>query len=81
MTKFRYVFCVFFFLMNMFLAIISDTYSEVKADLSVSERRFPVSDYLDSIKSEVYKKMNCYPEDSQTIASGIVLKSSVNVGE
>lgn len=61
----------------MFLAIISDTYSEVKADLSVSERRFPVSDYLDSIKSEVYKKMNCYPEDSQTIASGIVLKSSI----
>ena len=43
--------------MNMFLAIISDTYSEVKADLSVSERRFPVSDYIDSLKSDVYKEL------------------------
>lgn len=66
-----YVFCVFFFLMNMFLAIISDTYSEVKADLSVSDRRFPVSEYIDSLKSSVYKKMNCYPDDSETIASAI----------
>ena len=57
--------------MNMFLAIISDTYSEVKADLSVSERRFPVSDYIDSLKSTVYRKLNCAGDDEQTIASAI----------
>ena len=55
----------------MFLAIISDTYSEVKADLSVSERRFPVSDYIDSLKSSVYRKMNCSGDDAETIASAI----------
>ncbi|NXI72724.1 PK2L2 protein, partial [Anseranas semipalmata] len=30
-----FVFCVFFVLLNMFLAIINDTYSEVKADFAV----------------------------------------------
>ena len=29
-----YIFCVFFILLNMFLAIINDTYSEVKAELN-----------------------------------------------
>ncbi|XP_033037014.1 polycystic kidney disease 2-like 2 protein [Trachypithecus francoisi] len=33
-----FIFFVFFFLLNMFLAIINDTYSEVKADYSIGRR-------------------------------------------
>ena len=61
--NFSYVFCVFFLLLNMFLAIISDTYSEVKADLSVSEKRYPVSEHIQSMKTSLLKKMDCYQGD------------------
>ena len=43
----------------MFLAIISDTYSEVKADLSVSDRKYPVAEHIDTIKRDFMKKFNC----------------------
>ena len=41
-----YVFFVFFVLLNMFLAIINDTYCEVKADLSEKPNEFEMGDYL-----------------------------------
>ncbi|NXG31775.1 PK2L2 protein, partial [Dromaius novaehollandiae] len=42
-----FVFCVFFVLLNMFLAIINDTYSEVKADFAViPSQEFAVSDFI-----------------------------------
>nr|XP_020638305.1 polycystic kidney disease 2-like 2 protein isoform X2 [Pogona vitticeps] len=42
-----FVFFVFFVLLNMFLAIINDTYSEVKADFSViPSREFDISDLI-----------------------------------
>ncbi|MGH0116953.1 UNVERIFIED_CONTAM: hypothetical protein FKN15_026647 [Acipenser sinensis] len=41
-----YVFFVFFVLLNMFLAIINDTYSEVKAELSGQEDEFQFSDII-----------------------------------
>ncbi|XP_013419423.1 polycystic kidney disease 2-like 1 protein isoform X2 [Lingula anatina] len=41
-----YVFFVFFVLLNMFLAIINDTYSEVKADLENQENEFELQDYF-----------------------------------
>ncbi|XP_053158648.1 polycystic kidney disease 2-like 2 protein isoform X3 [Hemicordylus capensis] len=42
-----FVFFVFFVLLNMFLAIINDTYSEVKADFSVNPgREFGISDLI-----------------------------------
>ncbi|XP_070595298.1 polycystin-2-like protein 2 isoform X2 [Erythrolamprus reginae] len=42
-----FVFFVFFVLLNMFLAIINDTYSEVKADFSViPSREFEISDFI-----------------------------------
>nr|CAD7449563.1 unnamed protein product [Timema bartmani] len=40
-----YIFFVFFVLLNMFLAIINDTYSEVKSEIS-SRKDFEVSDFL-----------------------------------
>lgn len=41
-----YVFFVFFVLLNMFLAIINDTYSEVKAEVKAHGDEFQVSDYV-----------------------------------
>ncbi|XP_048343330.1 polycystic kidney disease 2-like 2 protein [Sphaerodactylus townsendi] len=42
-----FVFFVFFVLLNMFLAIINDTYSEVKADFSIiPSREFEISDLI-----------------------------------
>ncbi|XP_023215314.1 polycystin-2-like [Centruroides sculpturatus] len=41
-----YVFFVFFVLMNMFLAIINDTYAEVKTELSNQKNEFEIVDYF-----------------------------------
>nr|XP_033783246.1 polycystic kidney disease 2-like 2 protein [Geotrypetes seraphini] len=41
-----FVFFVFFVLLNMFLAIINDTYSQVKADFSVHKNEFEISDLI-----------------------------------
>jgi len=44
-----YVFFVFFILLNMFLAIINDTYSEVKADISTQKSEFEMADYFKQV--------------------------------
>ena len=44
-----YVFFVFFVLLNMFLAIINDTYSEVKGDESLQQNDFEVGDYFKKV--------------------------------
>lgn len=44
-----YVFFVFFVLLNMFLAIINDTYSEVKADISSQKNEFEMADYFKQV--------------------------------
>ena len=41
-----YVFFVFFVLLNMFLAIINDTYSEVKAEIATQKDEFDMGDYF-----------------------------------
>ncbi|CAM1312882.1 PKD2 (predicted) [Pycnogonum litorale] len=41
-----YVFFVFFVLLNMFLAIINDTYSEVKAEIALAKNEFEIADYF-----------------------------------
>jgi len=41
-----YVFFVFFVLINMFLAIINDTYAEVKSDLENQQSEFEIGDYF-----------------------------------
>ena len=44
-----YVFFVFFVLLNMFLAIINDTYSEVKADIASQKNEFEMTDYFKKV--------------------------------
>ena len=41
-----YVFFVFFVLINMFLAIINDTYTEVKVDMAGQEDQFRMTDFF-----------------------------------
>ncbi|XP_003972456.2 polycystin-2 [Takifugu rubripes] len=41
-----FVFFIFFILMNMFLAIINDTYSEVKADMSQQRSEMEMTDFI-----------------------------------
>lgn len=46
-----YVFFVFFILLNMFLAIINDTYSEVKSDLAEQANEFELGEYFKKVHS------------------------------
>ena len=43
---FGYIFIVFFILLNMFLAIINDTYSEVKEEIAAQRNDFEIADYF-----------------------------------
>jgi len=53
-----YVFFVFFVLLNMFLAIINDTYSAVKEDLANQKSEFEMSDYFKKGYSRMKEKLN-----------------------
>ncbi|PAA75824.1 hypothetical protein BOX15_Mlig005060g3, partial [Macrostomum lignano] len=53
-----YVFFVFFVLINMFLAIINDTYSQVKSDLSMQQNEFEMTDYFKQRASRMLSKLN-----------------------
>ena len=39
-----FIFVVFFILLNMFLAIINDTYSEVKGEMEMTKIQFEITD-------------------------------------
>ncbi|GAB1601077.1 polycystin-2-like isoform X1 [Argonauta hians] len=53
-----YVFFVFFILLNMFLAIINDTYSEVKGDIANQKSEFEVTDYFKRGYQRMVDKLN-----------------------
>ncbi|XP_072051319.1 polycystin-2-like isoform X2 [Amphiura filiformis] len=53
-----YVFVVFFVLLNMFLAIINDTYSEVKADIATQKSEFEIGDYFKKGYEKMVGKLN-----------------------
>ncbi|EDV22240.1 uncharacterized protein TRIADDRAFT_28988, partial [Trichoplax adhaerens] len=44
-----YVFFVFFVLLNMFLAIINDTYTEVKTEIMEKDARYEIADYIKKV--------------------------------
>lgn len=47
-----FVFFVFFVLINMFLAIINDTYSEVKSDMANAKNEFEIADYFKKVSKD-----------------------------
>jgi len=66
-----YVFLVFFVLINMFLAIINDTYSEVKADIALQESEFELADYIKRGYDKVLKKLHLKKEHITDIQAAI----------
>uniref|UniRef100_A0A8C5EC22 Polycystin-2 n=1 Tax=Gouania willdenowi TaxID=441366 RepID=A0A8C5EC22_GOUWI len=52
-----FVFFIFFILMNMFLAIINDTYSEVKADMSQQRSEMEMTDLIKKGYNKALMKM------------------------
>ncbi|KAK3090686.1 hypothetical protein FSP39_013743 [Pinctada imbricata] len=53
-----FVFFVFFVLINMFLAIINDTYSEVKGDMANQKNEFEMTDYFKRGYMKMVEKLN-----------------------
>ncbi|XP_046393954.1 polycystic kidney disease 2-like 1 protein [Ischnura elegans] len=53
---FCYVFSVFFILLNMFLAIINDTYTEVKTEITVNRRDFEFVKYFQKLARKLNSK-------------------------
>ncbi|XP_067952037.1 polycystin-2-like isoform X2 [Watersipora subatra] len=53
-----FVFFVFFVLLNMFLAIINDTYAEVKAELADAKNEIEMSEFFKQQYNKMMSKMN-----------------------
>nr|CAB3264909.1 polycystin-2-like [Phallusia mammillata] len=66
-----YVFFVFFVLLNMFLAIINDTYSEVKAEISMQKSEFEISDYIKRGYNKVLEKLSLKKDRIRDIQDAI----------
>ncbi|XP_066535300.1 polycystin-2-like protein 1 [Hoplias malabaricus] len=54
---FTYVFFVFFVLLNMFLAIINDTYSEVKEELASQKDELQITDLIKQSYAKTFMKL------------------------
>ena len=65
-----YVFFVFFILINVFLAIINDSYTKVKEDLDRRENSFEVAEYLSHMFSKAFRKKRNDVEDAGEKAAG-----------
>ncbi|XP_022540398.1 polycystic kidney disease 2-like 1 protein isoform X2 [Astyanax mexicanus] len=59
---FTYVFFVFFVLLNMFLAIINDTYSEVKEELASQKDDLQITDLIKQSYSKTFMKLKLKKE-------------------
>ncbi|XP_030628303.1 polycystic kidney disease 2-like 1 protein [Chanos chanos] len=59
---FTYVFFVFFVLLNMFLAIINDTYSEVKEELASQKDELQITDLIKQSYAKTFMKLKVKKE-------------------
>ncbi|KAL6487075.1 hypothetical protein MHYP_G00037010 [Metynnis hypsauchen] len=59
---FTYVFFVFFVLLNMFLAIINDTYSEVKEELASQKDELQLTDIIKQSYAKTFMKLKLKKE-------------------
>ncbi len=62
-----YIFFVFFVLLNMFLAIINDTYSDVKADIDGSKNDFELGAYFKTGYDKMLTKVHLKKEKIKDI--------------
>ncbi|RWS03638.1 polycystin-2-like protein, partial [Dinothrombium tinctorium] len=68
-----YIFFVFFVLMNMFLAIINDSYAEVKSELS-DQDEFQIMDYFKSHYQNLLTKLGKQREQIEGIQAALQAK-------
>lgn len=61
-----YVFFVFFVLLNMFIAIINDTYAVVKAELAETKNEIEFSEFLKKRANNMMEKMNSKKKSHDT---------------
>ncbi|KAG1951065.1 polycystic kidney disease 2-like 1 protein [Pimephales promelas] len=73
---FSYVFFVFFVLLNMFLAIINDTYSEVKSELATQKDEFQISDLIKQSYAKTFMKLKLKKEKISDVQKALDSGSS-----
>ncbi|XP_065152797.1 polycystin-2-like protein 1 [Paramisgurnus dabryanus] len=73
---FSYVFFVFFVLLNMFLAIINDTYSEVKSELASQKGEFQISDLIKQSYEKTVTKLKLKKEKISDVQKALDSGSS-----
>ncbi|KAF7219597.1 polycystin-2-like protein 1 [Nothobranchius furzeri] len=66
-----FVFFVFFVLLNMFLAIINDTYSEVKEELSSEEDELQISEFLKQGYMKTFMKLKLKNEKIRDVQKAL----------
>ncbi|XP_068597658.1 polycystin-2-like protein 1 [Brachionichthys hirsutus] len=66
-----YVFFVFFVLLNMFLAIINDTYSEVKDELSSQKDELQISDIIKQSYMKTFIKLKLKKEEISDVQKAL----------
>ncbi|XP_039879868.1 polycystin-2 isoform X1 [Simochromis diagramma] len=66
-----FVFFIFFILMNMFLAIINDTYSEVKADMSQQRSEMEMTDLIKKSCNKALMKLRLKKTAVDDISDGL----------
>lgn len=76
-----FVFFMFFILMNMFLAIIIDTYSEVKAELSHRKNDFEMTDYFKRGYQKMLDKLNLRRKKAVTVQKSMSSNKRVDYHE
>ncbi|KAJ3610234.1 hypothetical protein NHX12_022328 [Muraenolepis orangiensis] len=72
---FTYVFFVFFVLLNMFLAIINDTYSEVKEELSTQKDELQITDIIKQSYMKTFMKLKLKKEKISDVHKALRSKS------
>ncbi|TNN34612.1 Polycystic kidney disease 2-like 1 protein [Liparis tanakae] len=66
-----YVFFVFFVLLNMFLAIINDTYSEVKQELSAQKDELQITDIIKQSYMKTFMKLKLKKEEISNVQKAL----------
>ncbi|XP_051507168.1 polycystic kidney disease 2-like 1 protein [Myxocyprinus asiaticus] len=67
---------VFFMLLNMFLAIINDTYSEVKSELASQKAEFQISDLIKQSYTKTFMKLKLKKEKISDVQKALDLCSN-----
>uniref|UniRef100_A0A4W3H8Z4 Uncharacterized protein n=1 Tax=Callorhinchus milii TaxID=7868 RepID=A0A4W3H8Z4_CALMI len=73
-----FVFCIFFVLLNVFLAIINETYAEVKGNRSLRKIDFDISDLIKKVRTLKFNKLICSSRSLRIKSCVISLYQSSN---